>query len=221
MTDAVSDQENADQDLSATESAIQPLRDAQTAYTTAQKTKSNAQTALDTATSRVTEAEQSVQEKEQALIVAKDLFERAKLLSLDDAMENEITDDAYSYLNAKVRALKNASAEKNAAIQELAVAQVQYDDAAKVYEDAKKEHIVTLANLAIAQAAYDKFAPKKSEEKSDIKAPATENKKETKNTSKNTVKTGDNANTTGALAMMAGSLVAIGAVLTGKKKREE
>lgn len=55
-------------------------------------------------------------------------------------MENEITDDAYSYLNAKVRALKNASAEKNAAIQELAVAQVQYDDALKYMKMQRKTY---------------------------------------------------------------------------------
>ena len=130
-------------------------------------------------------------------------------------MENAVTDEEFTYLNAyveEIRKTEQAVLDRQAEYEEAAG---RLEEAEKAYEDAKKRHTETLADLALAQADYDRLKPiQTATETSGTKKQQNENKKQT-----TSPKTGDQIPAGAAASMAIVSLAAGGAAVSRKRRR--
>ena len=213
-------------------------------------------TAEDTAKAEYQEAQDTVDKLSAALVDAvesqknaEDRMERAKHLSYEDALVNEITDSDFAYLNDEIKNVKDADAR-------ISLLQAAYEDAVKkvaetkqTYEDAKTANAKASAELAVAQTTYDKYLAEKRAQDAIDKAKADEESKKANemirrvlkqkssvdnyndiiptsvvknsaNDRADSVKTGDSANVAGLAAAMGMAGIAVAASLEEKKRRK-
>lgn len=187
--------------------AITPLWNAQKAEKEASDAKDNAATEYGNAQADELQAQEDLKAAIQAYEEAKDLKGRADLLSYEDALETPVTDEDFAYLNDYINAIADADAAV-VAVQKLADEKAAaLADAKKVYEDAKADHKITLANLAAAQADYDRFAQEEADRLAAENAKATAVTLDA--TATKAARTGDNAPIIGYVAAGTLALVAV------------
>jgi len=249
LANATSVKEQAQKEYDEVVEAITPLRNAQNDY----KLK---KTAEDTAKAEYQEAQDTVDKLSVALVDAvesqknaEDRMERAKHLSYEDALVNEITDSDFAYLNDEIKNVKDADAR-------ISLLQAAYEDAVKkvtetkqTYEDAKTANAKASAELAVAQTTYDKYLAEKRAQDAIDKAKADEESKKANemirrvlkqkssvdnyndiiptsvvknsaNDHADSVKTGDSANVAGLATAMGMAGIAVAASLEEKKRRK-
>ena len=103
------------------------------------------------------QAEQNIPVREAELEAAKDKQTRAYQLSYENAFENEITDEDFTYLNEYISEVKRTEKEAAAAVAAIQPAQEAYDSADKAYREAMAVYTNALADVAVCRDDYNNY----------------------------------------------------------------
>ncbi len=149
--DALADAESKLESLTSGDSAAAKLAKAMTARDEAKEKLRFAEDALANAEDNLTHAEESLVKAKQSKEVTANKLLKAMNLSFEDAMEKDIEDEDYVYLNERVAAVKAAEEAYASARLELTNAKEELIEQKAKCDDAEKAYIAALADLTIAQ----------------------------------------------------------------------
>ena len=121
----------------------------------AQAKEVEAKAAYDKAQEELDAADANLKEKHAELVKAVNFREKADQLSYEDALENDITDEDFAYLNDYTALVKARKAEAEEAVAVYLKANKNLADTKTAYTEAKTANAAAIAELAIAQTEYD------------------------------------------------------------------
>ena len=200
---------------------LDAVANAESALAAAKENVTVAIAARDNAVAKYEQLQKTVSEKEETLKTLAKKSERAQDLTYEEALEGQIEDEEFAYLNTYFDAVRSARAELETAETALSDALAQQEKDKAALDMAKKEYAAAVAAQAVAEVGAEAGEQETADNASEVSIVPTDNRSEEPKVVLTTApQTGDNTFAAGWLGLAAVSALAAGAVTWKKRKSE-